>query len=216
MPDLTHTMKVVEWLGKSFAGPVFRWRYDTIVLTNALDRAWHLRNFTYLCELLSHFTNECIFSFCDYYKKTIRNMERLVPDHFRPDISECRDMAEEMAAVASENGIALVSCAHDVLCSERIGKARCVDPEILMAVANSRERKEAISALKPAPTRKGCGCFSSLDIGAYDTCPHGCVYCYANTNPEEASRNLLLIKPESDCLDPRYSTTSIESRSGVG
>ncbi len=34
----------------------------------------------------------------------------------------------------------------------------------------------------PRPTREGCGCFASVDIGAYDTCPHGCIYCYANAN----------------------------------
>ncbi len=212
VPDLTHTMKVVERLNKSCSGPVFRWRYDTIVLTNALSRSWHLKNFAHLCELLSGFTSECIFSFCDYYKKTIRNMEKLVPDHLRPDTTECREMAEEMAAVAHEEGIALVSCAHDSLTSDAIGKARCIDPGILSAVVNTEERKQAVSALKEAPTRKDCGCFASVDIGAYDTCYHGCVYCYANTNAEQAARNLALIRPEDDCLAPRRVGVKDEAR----
>jgi hypothetical protein len=212
VPDLTHTMKVVERLSQGGVGPIFRWRYDTIVLTSALSRSWHLRNFVRLCGLLSQFTNECIFSFCDYYKKTIRNMEKLIPDHFRPDVAECREMAEEMAAAAREEGIALISCAHDSLTSDTIGKARCIDPRILSAVVNSQEGKLAVSALKAAPTRKDCGCVASVDIGAYDTCCHGCVYCYANTNPEQAARNLALIKPESDCLDPRSVALKEEQR----
>ena len=92
-------------------------------------------------------------------------MEKLVPDHFRPDVAECREMAEEMAAAAREEGIALVSCAHDSLTSDTIGKARCIDPRILSAVVNSQERKLAVSAIKAAPTRKDCGCVASVDIG---------------------------------------------------
>jgi len=41
---------------------------------------------------------------------------------------------------------------------------------------------------KEKPTRKECGCTESTDIGTYDTCPHGCVYCYANMNKQQARR----------------------------
>ena len=32
--------------------------------------------------------------------------------------------------------------------------------------------------------RPNCGCVKCDDIGAYDTCTHGCVYCYANYRSE--------------------------------
>ncbi len=183
VPDFGLTLQVLNDLTDRFPGPILRWRYDTIVLTDALNRKWHIQNFRKLCEKFSKYTNICIFSFCDYYRKTIRNMETFVPTHVRPDAAFCKDMAEEMAELAAEQGISLASCAHDFLVSSKIAKARCIDPDYLLEVVDSAQKKEAVNKLKIAPTRKECGCAASLDIGAYDTCYHGCVYCYANASP---------------------------------
>jgi len=37
--------------------------------------------------------------------------------------------------------------------------------------------------------RQFCGCIVSKDIGEYNTCPHSCEYCYANSSKEIAVRN---------------------------
>lgn len=53
--------------------------------------------------------------------------------------------------------------------------------------------------------RQFCGCMVSKDIGEYNTCPHLCEYCYANTNKEIACKNYLLHKsnPKSDTITGR-------------
>lgn len=46
-----------------------------------------------------------------------------------------------------------------------------------------------------------CGCMKSKDIGQYNTCPHLCEYCYANTSKEAALTNYKMHK-----LNPRAET----------
>jgi hypothetical protein len=204
VPEQSHTLRVVESVSQRFGPFSLRWRYDTIVLCEGLDRDWHLRNFRNLCGRLSPYTDECIFSFCDYYKKTTRNMDRLENKHRVPEQAECIELSEMMADIASEYGITLSSCAHDFLVSDKIMKGRCIDPRVLASIVDSDEKLDAVRNLRSRPTRKECGCFESKDIGAYDTCGHGCAYCYANTDIERALRNLSLISPENDCLDPMH------------
>lgn len=47
-----------------------------------------------------------------------------------------------------------------------------------------------ISAHKKDPgQRELCGCMAAKDIGEYNTCPHLCEYCYANTTKQLALEN---------------------------
>lgn len=46
--------------------------------------------------------------------------------------------------------------------------------------------------------RQFCGCIISKDIGEYNTCPHLCEYCYANSSKEIALRNWQMHKKNAD------------------
>ncbi len=92
-------------------------------------------------------------------------MERYAPGFHSPDESQCIRLADQLACIAEDRGIKLKSCAHDFLVSDKVLKARCIDPEVLMQVVDSSERRSAVEKLGSAPTRKHCGCAASKDIG---------------------------------------------------
>jgi hypothetical protein len=91
----------------------------------------------------------------------------------------------------------LLSCCNDELVGGQVGKAHCIDAPLLRTLFPDRP----LSALR-RPTRKQCGCFASRDVGMYDTCPHQCLYCYANQNPARVLERHRRHDPEADMLVP--------------
>jgi hypothetical protein len=205
--NIKNTMNTIDRIAKEFSPSILRWRYDTIVLSGTIDNEWHLKNFGTLCVNLNGYVDNCIFSFCDYYNKVLRNMDKLEEGYVIPSHHECSDLAENLARIALRSGISMESCAHDYLTSGQISKAKCIDSNFLQKNLKSPERIRALSTLKKVPTRKGCACVESKDIGAYDTCGHGCIYCYANADPVRALQNLSRISPDSDILWPQCKRT---------
>ncbi len=179
VPDIGLTMRTVGDLVKNYGRNVLRWRYDTIVLTETLDRVWHKTNFSKLCHLMEPFVDECIFSFCDYYRKTRKKMSSHLPDFREPHQAESLELALELAEISSSHGIRMLSCAHDFLAVGPIAPASCIDSEFLKGLFHSADQKRLLDEIDKRPTRKDCRCVASVDIGRYDTCRHGCVYCYA-------------------------------------
>ncbi|NJD76292.1 MAG: DUF1848 domain-containing protein [Candidatus Methanoperedens sp.] len=72
-------------------------------------------------------------------------------------------------------------CAASSPSSGKIRRAHCIDGKPIKELFGMNG---FVCSEKPA--RKEYGCTESVDIGAYDTFPHGCVYCYANINKKIA------------------------------
>jgi hypothetical protein len=101
----------------------------------------------------------------------------------------------DLSAMARGRGMALTVCTQPELLIEGVaGEARCID-----AIRLSELAGRWIGA-KLKGVREGCACYQSRDIGEYDTCPHGCVYCYAVTNRAAARRRWRNHDPECEFL----------------
>ncbi len=161
------------------------WRFDPIILSNTITDEMIVEKFDFLARQLSGFTECCYISFVDLYRKVQKNVATLAEQGvqmYDPEDEIKKDIAARLAAIGEQYGIRLYACCEALLLDvPGIHQAHCVDPLLLHDLF-----PEKFQTLKPAPTREGCGCFASRDIGAYDTCIHGCRYCYANSSHEKA------------------------------
>lgn len=153
------------------------WRYDPILISSLTPPEAHRASFARLADALQGVVDEVVVSFAQLYRKTARNLAaaaRRAGFSWRdPDDEEKRALLAELAEIARDNDIELTLCTQPRLLAPGLKEARCIDAARLSDVAG-----RAIDAREKG-NREGCRCAESRDIGAYDTCPHGCVYCYA-------------------------------------
>jgi hypothetical protein len=176
------------------------WRYDPIVIASMLDAETHVRNFAGLARVLAGTVDEVVLSFANPYRKTSRNLDRAARRHgfsWRdPPPDEKRALLARLAGIAVEHRIAPTLCTQPELIVPGIGEARCIDAQRLSDVG------QGPIAAKESGNRPGCRCALSRDIGAYDTCPHGCVYCYAVADRDRAAARYRAHDPEAESLSP--------------
>jgi hypothetical protein len=175
-------------LRRRFGGRAAVWRYDPVVFTDGLDSTAHLASFAALARALAGAVDEVVLSVLHPYRKTRRNLDRAAVRHgfaWRdPAADEKRDLLQHLSAIAREHRIAPTLCSQPNLLAPGLGEASCIDAGRLSDVA-----QRPVTAGQSG-NRPGCRCAASRDIGAYDTCPHGCVYCYAVADRDRAVANL--------------------------
>ncbi len=175
------------------------WRYDPIVMTSLTPPAWHRESFARLAGALRGVTDEVTTSFLQPYRKTARNLDAAARaaafSWHDPEPEEKRALLGGLAGIAAEHGMALTLCTQpDLAESPGVTPARCVDAARLSEVAGAPVKA------RQKGNRPGCLCAESRDIGAYDTCPHGCVYCYAVSNRAVARTRVQAHDPEGEFL----------------
>jgi hypothetical protein len=198
--DAQRSVELLREISGAAGRRVCVWRYDTIAVTSLTPAEFHLGNFERLARGLSGATDEAVISFLHPYRKTVRSMDEAARRHgftWRdPGTEEKKALAASLAQIAAKYGIRLAICAQREYLVPGAADARCIDAARLADLAG-----RAIQA-RETGHRKTCGCHESRDIGEYDTCPHGCIYCYAVDDSELARRRFKEHDPTSEFLFP--------------
>ncbi len=178
-------IETLKLLSEMYSPVHINWRFDPIIISNNCSRDFYIKSFEELASQFAGHVKRCYFSFVTEYDKVRRNLEELKNSEGISTIDKNEqfkiDLANELAQIAANFGIQMFSCCGDYLLGEKIGKAHCIDGAVIEQLFYS----EGLQYIEK-PTRKECGCTESTDIGTYDTCPHGCIYCYANANKQKA------------------------------
>ena len=168
------------------------WRYDPIIISNHTDFSYHVRQFSMLSSEFFGYTERVIISFLDIYRKVQRNLnEALRRKSFYGNIEissdpsslpKFGDFISTLRSSAENYHITVQTCAEEIdLSSWNIHPGKCIDDELIKDVFGKN-----VPAVKDPGQRPLCRCVTSKDIGAYNTCPGGCAYCYAVNSREKA------------------------------
>ena len=170
------------------------WRYDPIFLSDRYTVEYHCRYFRVLAAKLGEYTEKCTVSFLDFYRSTARNMRSLRIREMTA--AQQREMMERFSEIAGEYGLYIDTCSEAISLEDLgISHASCVDRERLERIGGYR-----LNVGRDRNQRKECGCAASVDIGAYDTCGNGCLYCYATDSPPRAAERVRAHRPDSPIL----------------
>lgn len=187
LPETEDSIATFILLSERLGKEKVDFRFDPILLTDKYSVGYHLEKFDMICEWIHKYTTRCIFSFVDPYRGCpFRELED----------EEKEEVARGLAKIARKYNLPLYTCAEKIdLRSLGISHAACIDREKTERILGYK-----LDLKKDKGQRAECRCCESIDIGMYDTCVHGCRYCYATASPSSAKNKKNEHDPESPIL----------------
>ncbi len=184
LPPKDDVIKTFIELSRQIGKEKVIWRYDPVLITDTMDEEYHCRHFDYIARELHPYTERCIISFLDMYKKCERNLKGFNIKEL--DTGEMVRLAGKLNRTARRWNIEMVTCAEEVDLSDfGINHGKCIDDRLISRITGVQ------SEVKKDPhQRKTCCCVESIDIGSYNTCSHMCLYCYANSDAQAVQKNM--------------------------
>jgi DNA repair photolyase len=188
------------------------WRFDPLILTDNVGVCELLRKVEDIGNQLKGFTSKMVFSFADIqlYKKVQNNLRRSSINYHEFEEQTMNEFAQGLQQLNKVWNFEIGTCAEKIPL-ERYGIVhnKCIDDDLMIKLFPEDKILMDFLGVKISPPdifnpnggidkkrnnkdkgqRELCGCIFSKDIGEYNTCPHFCEYCYANTSKEIALKN---------------------------
>lgn len=182
VPDQGQVIESFQRLSGIVGYKRMSWRYDPVLITDQYTVDYQISCFRKMAARLKGYTDQCVVSFIDLYEKTRRNFKaaRSVA------LSEQKAFIDAAGQYAAENGMQIhLCCESSSLTACNVDADGCLSKKVLERAAGYR-----LNVPKKKAARKECGCLLGADIGAYNTCGHGCLYCYANYDRSTVIQNM--------------------------
>ena len=175
LPILAQRIDTFKRISDIYGSERVVWRYDPILLSNKYTIDWHKEQFQKLYQEIKPFTDTCVISFIDMYDKTVKNTKPYGISSLSNE--EMNILASSFASSAVGSGLTIKTCAEGIdLRKYGIEPNSCIDQNRIEKIIGCELKA------KPDNQRENCHCIECADIGIYNTCLHGCRYCYANFN----------------------------------
>lgn len=184
IPKKAHIIDTFRTLSQKIGSNRVIWRYDPILLTDKFTKDYHYKYFEYLASKLNGYTDKCVISFLDLYTKTQRNLKNLNIQPIKKE--DMKEIAIKLVEIAKKYNLTIETCSEEIdLADIGIKHGKCIDDKLISEILGVNLNIE-----KDKNQREICGCVSSIDIGAYNTCNHNCLYCYANYSEKTVKKNI--------------------------
>ena len=201
VPDKNLIAEAFCRLSESVGRERVSFRYDPVFLNETYTVQHHVENFGELAEKLSGYTGQCVVSFIDLYEKTRRNF---------PDARSVGKEAQErliaaFSEIAEKQHLQIhLCCENRSLVRQNVDADGCLSQSVLERAIGCR-----LKVPQQKRARGECSCLLGADIGAYNTCGHECLYCYANYDSRTVRENRLQHDPRSPLLIGHVQSTDI-------
>ncbi len=162
------------------------WRFDPLILTDKIGIPELIEKIQGIATKLHGYTDKLVFSFADIagYKKVGANLHRAEVNFREWTEAEMMDFAQQLTELHLP--MQLCTCAEPInIAKFGIEHNHCIDADLISRLApdDTALQMWLFGASKDKGQRPACGCILSKDIGQYNTCTHGCLYCYATSTP---------------------------------
>ncbi|MBD3415294.1 MAG: DUF1848 family protein [Candidatus Aminicenantes bacterium] len=162
-------------------------RFDPVVFwKKKKTRTSNLRFFEQLApELSTRGITDIRISFVQWYGKSKARALKHEFAYLDPTEEEKIKAARYLVETAQKWGLNLYSCSQNFLTVlDGISPSSCINGPLLQRL---HPGQEPVSVKKDNSQRKECRCTESVDIGSYlQSCPHACLYCYANPSLDDS------------------------------